>query len=390
MTFWLFLCKMKWYKGDFGMKKGMLVAILGLSLLLGGCTHGTEPPDNSTPESIPPEEVAAPMRGVWLSFLELDPLFAEATPASASAGLDKVMDTCRKAGLDTLFFHVRAHGDAYYPSTVYPAAEAVAHLLAQGFDPLAYAVEAAHSRGLAIHAWINPYRLGKSPAGDSFEKAGVWYANPGSAAARGRVLDGVREVLTGYAVDGIHFDDYFYPAGMAAGGEDFEAIPAGADVGDWRRTQVDVLVSSTHSLCRQTGRVFGISPMASVERCRTEAFADVTCWMRQPGYVDYICPQLYTGFLHETSPFDRKLAEWVALPRNGGVRLYIGLALYKAGLDNGPHAGSGSDEWATHSDIVARQATALRPLTDGFVLFRYGNLTDPAAENEVKNLLNVF
>ena len=124
------------------MKKGFfVVSALWLAMCLltvGRCTPQPGSPDSSNPvsrEEFPAPEVSPlSMRGVWLSFLELDPLFAEATPASASAGLDEVMDTCRKAGLDTLFFHVRAHGDAYYPSTVYPAAEAVAS-----------AVEAANS-----------------------------------------------------------------------------------------------------------------------------------------------------------------------------------------------------------------------------------------------------
>ncbi|MBQ8683522.1 MAG: family 10 glycosylhydrolase [Clostridia bacterium] len=370
------------------MKLRWLAAILSLCLLLmGGCASGGAP---DTSGDSPGRDGGDELRGVWLSFLELDGLLAGATPTVAAQRLDEVMNTCRRMGLNTLFFHVRAHGDAYYPSSVYPAAKAATPLLAEGFDPLGYAVEAAHKQGLALHAWINPYRLGDTGGENSFQKDGVWYADPGSPDARNRVLAGVRELLEGYAIDGVHFDDYFYPAGMAAEGEPFETIPDGTDVALWRHTQVDALVSGVYSLCKQAGRTFGISPMASIQQNRNEAFADVERWLAQPGYVDYICPQLYTGFAHETAPFDRLLKQWAALPRREGVRLYIGLALYKAGLENDPYAGGGSGEWAAHDDIIARQVIALRRKADGFVLFRYGFFAYAAAKNEVKNLQNVL
>lgn len=373
------------------MKIRWLAGLLAIILLVSGCGPAPGPSDSGSPPSLSvPPPLGDSLRGVWVSFLELDPLLRDADPATAAARLDGVMATCKEAGLNTLFFHVRAHGDAYYASSVYPAAEAAAPLLRQGFDPLAYAVEAAHREGLALHAWVNPYRLGDTPTEDSFAKEGVYYANPGADSARRRVLDGVRELLRGYAVDGIHFDDYFYPAGMAADGEDFEAIPAGENVRQWRQAQVDTLVSAVYSLCRQAGRTFGISPMASIERNRTEAFANVSRWMTEPGYVDYLCPQLYTGFLHETSPFPALLERWATHPRRQEVRLYIGLALYKVGLENDPYAGSGGREWATPGDILARQITALHKRADGFVLFRQGTLTDPAVQVELENIQKVL
>lgn len=315
---------------------------------------------------------------MWLSYIELDAMLKSGDPAAAKAAIDSVMATCAAKGLNTVFFHVRAHGDAYYPSQIWPAATPAAAILRNGFDPLAYAVAAAKEQGLSLHAWVNPYRLGAKAADgvSCFEKGGVWYLNPADPAARRQVLDGVREILDNYAVDGIHFDDYFYPAGMAAKGEAFEDIPRGTDVIRWRQTQVDTLVSGVHSLCRQRGKVFGVSPMADIERNRTEAYANVTRWMTEAGYIDYICPQLYTGFKHQTRPFTALLAEWSALPRRQGVRLYIGLALYKVGLDNDPYAGSGAAEWRTDTDIIPRQIQALTGVADGYMLFRYGNLTE--------------
>lgn len=376
-------------------------------LLLLGCLAGCRAPAAAPESSVPLPPAAGDaqaagsseeLRGVWLSYLELEPLLQDADPAAAEARLTAVMDTCAAAGINTVFFHARAHSDAFYASAVYPPAAAAAALLQQGFDPLACAVEAAHARGLSLHAWVNPYRIGEdsSRAATQAENAvfcqeGIWYYNPGCPAARQLVLDGVRELLQNYAIDGIHFDDYFYPARLRATGETFEAIPAGTDVGDWRRNQVDGLISAVYGLVHQSGRVFGVSPIALPEKCRTTAYADVAAWMRQPGYIDYICPQIYFGFENTASPFAGNLAMWAALPRRTGVRLYIGLALYKAGLPNDPYAGGGQAEWAQHSDILARQVAALRAggQANGFVLFRYAQLAAPdaAAAAELQNLL---
>lgn len=364
LTFYRFFCKIMVYKG-----KWRLTASLGccLALLCGGC-RGTEPPSSA------PSPTA--LQGVWLSYIELDEMLEGADPQSAADAIAAAMERCAEGGLNAVFFHLRAHGDAYYPSAVWPAATAAKAVMAEGFDPLATAVEEAHKRGIALHGWINPYRVGAAPAADGncFQKDGTWYYDPAAPAARQSVLDGVREILDHYAVDGIHFDDYFYPPGMAAEGEAFESIPDGADVTLWRQTQVDALVSGTYSLCHQRGRLFGVSPAADTRRNRKVLYADVTRWMTEAGYIDYICPQLYVGFRHQTKPFDALLAEWASLPRREGVALYAGLALYKVGMTHDPYAGSGADEWSTDADIIPRQIEASKTVTDGYVLFRYGNL----------------
>lgn len=347
----------------------MLLLFCCGTLLCGGCRKA-QPAPNPTP--VPSLEVDSEMRGVWLSYIELDDMLASADPETAIAA---AMDVCEAEGLNTVFFHVRAHREAYYPSQVWPTKAAVTQA---GIDPLSRAVQEAHKRGLALHAWINPYRIGAQSATDamSFEKNGVWYYAPNDPAARRSVLDGVREILDNYDVDGIHFDDYFYPAEMAAQGEPFEDIPSGTDVTLWRQTQVDTLVSGVYGLCRQYGKLFGVSPAADVRRNADEAYADVARWMAETGYIDYICPQLYVGFRHQTRPFLSLLDEWTSLPKREDIRLYIGLALYKVGVTHDPYAGLGAEEWASDEDIIPRQIEAIRGVTDGYVLFRYGNLAE--------------
>ena len=312
---------------------------------------------------------------MWLSYIELDEMLSNASPITAETAIAEVMDTCAKNELNTVFFHVRAHGDAYFPSTAWPAAVTARSLIAEGFDPLACAVKEAHKRGISLHAWVNPYRIGGTAAtGDCFIKNGVWYYQPSSAQVRHNLLEGVREILDNYAVDGIHFDDYFYPAGMAQTAETFETIPDGIAVTQWRRTQIDALVSGVYGLCHQRGRLFGVSPAADIEKNRTQSYADVTRWMTEAGYIDYICPQLYVGFRHETKPFTALLAQWADLPRRQGVKFYVGLALYKVGLTHDPYAGAGAAEWAQDEDIIPRQIEQVQNTADGYVLFRYGNL----------------
>ncbi len=367
LTFRRIFCRIIMYKEKW---RRFSALCLAAALLCGGC-DGREAP---TPD--PDTAVDETMRGVWLSYIELDEMLAGVDPHEAADAIAKVMATCAAEGINAVFFHLRAHGDAYYPSAVWPAATAARAVMAAGLDPLATAIAEAHKRGIVLHGWLNPYRLGDTPIADlSFEKDGVWYLNPSHPAARQSVLDGVRELLTRYDLDGIHFDDYFYPTGMAPDGEAFEEIPHGADITCWRQTQVDALVSGVYGLCHQHGAVFGVSPAADILRNRTAAYADVTRWMREAGYIDYICPQLYVGFRHQTKPFADLLTEWVGLPRREDVRLYVGLALYKVGLTHDPYAGTGAAEWATDPTIIPRQIDMSIQSADGYLLFRYGNLT---------------
>lgn len=362
-----------------------MVFFLVVAILLSGC-HAAPQGDEQIGDS------ADELRGVWVSYLDIDPLLKGADIPTAKARLEEMLNTCRDKGMNTVFFHVRAHGDAYYPSAVFPPAETAAALLADGFDPLAYAVDAAHKRDLAIHAWINPYRIGEDKATAAvddeqalFEQDGVWYYNPASVVAQQRVLDGVREILDGYAVDGIHFDDYFYPSNMPTHAAPFENVPDTMAVGDWRRLQVDTLVSAVYGLVHARGRVFGISPTALIHNNRENAYADVALWMERAGYIDYICPQIYFGFDHTNHPYAETLAQWEALPRRQGVALYIGLALYKAG-EQDTYAADGINEWCVYDDIIARQVQALRKsgAASGFVLFRYAHLS--AATKEMQHL----
>lgn len=356
------------------------------------------------------------LRGAWVSFYEVEALLKGKTPAEARTAIDGVMENCASYGLNAVFFHVRANSDAYYPSKIFKPAEAIEPLLESGFDPLAYAVEAAHKRGLQLHAWINPYRIGRDvryAVGDNsqgdrwFSKYSdgayntlSYYYIPTSVEVQKTILDGVREVLA-YDVDGVHFDDYFYPSSndpkIGINHQTAEAFESGytdnggMTLGDWRRAAVDALVSACWRLVHQKeGCVFGISPAHDMERIRTTQYADTGKWLANRGYIDYLCPQIYFGFEHKTAAFDACTQKWLSAPRASSVKLYIGLALYKVGIADDTYAGeSGRTEWRDHHDIMKRQVEYLRAQSGigGMIFYRYDWFEKEIAQTEVENLL---
>lgn len=353
------------------------------------------------------------MRGVWVSYIELDALLkANPTKAGLQAAVARLMADMRANGITDVYWIARANSDAYYTSSCFPAATRAAALLKAGADPLAIAVEAAHARGLKLHAWVNPYRVGKDKSNaacdDVFSYGGKYYYIPTSEKAQTLILKGIREIVDGYAVDGIHFDDYFYPAGCAAETKksDFERFTPGAgqSCGDYRRAAVSALVRSAYTVCHsRTGCVFGISPSHSLEKNREQYYADCGRWLAEKGYVDYLCPQVYFGLEHASAAFDRVADTWLSYPRSSGVKLYFGLGLYKAGLKNDQYAGSGRAEWCQRGDILKREVLFLRSRAkaDGMAFYSYSYF-DPAtvagksdydrtyAEKEVQNLLSVL
>lgn len=355
----------------------------------------------ASPTAVP--NATSEMRGVWFAYYEVAALL-KSTPAASKAAIDAAFDTCKADGINAVFFHVRAYSDAYYSSKLFPQVAAVKSLLKQGFDPLAYAVQAAHSRQMTLHAWLNPYRVGdgkNTVCADTFVFDGKTYYNPASEAVKQLLLNGIGEILDNYDVDGIHLDDYFYPSGVPATAQSFDTgyTAKSGSLAVWRRAQVTDFVKRACALThkKKPNATFGISPSGNIETDRDTLYADVEAWLKTPGCVDYLCPQLYYGFQNSAAPFSATLRRWAALPRADGVKLYAGLAVYKAGLLSDTWAGAGKTEWSAGGDLLARQVKDARAAdgVDGVALFSYRYLTGEAfddscdsavVQNELKNL----
>lgn len=355
-----------------------------------------------SPQAAPnPALPSGEWRAVWVSYLE----FAEMDFSSESAfraDAAALMDDCLSLGLNTVIAQVRPFGDALYRSSLFPWSHLCTGVQGQdpGFDPLDVLLTEAHARGLSLEAWVNPYRLRSSasmpPAiveNSLLNTHPEWictvnegaYLNPAIPEAADYVVQGVAELVQNYAVDGIHFDDYFYPttdpsidaAQFAASGE--------TDLTAWRRANVTRLVKAAHDAVKAADPTlrFGVSPQGNPDNDRNEQYTDLSVWLTASGadaVVDYLCPQIYWGYGYTLSSgstrfaFENITAEWLALPRAESTALYFGLGAYRVGVGDGGANADSVSQWCTGSSL-ARQVTDLRSAgAGGWALYRYGSL----------------
>ncbi len=379
------------------------------------------PIQQTAPVETPKEEIQQPatlnkeMRAVWFSFFELENMLMRQSESAFTENIAAAFDNVKSLGLNTVIMQVRPYADAVYPSEYFPWSYLVAGTEgeAPAFDPLKIMIREAHNRGLFLEAWINPYRIRNSnyndplsadnvvsdflKSGDAIEYNGGIYFDPASEKARQLIVDGVKEIAANYNVDGIHFDDYFYPTTDEAFDKtSYDAYKQGGgrlSLAEWRRENVNVLVKAVYSAVHNTksGLRFGISPQGNLENNYNKQFIDVAKWLSSGGYVDYICPQVYFGFENDTSPYAETVEQWNDLIKNSNVELLIGLAPYKVGTED-TWAGEGKNEWKENSDLLSRMVSCAREEErySGFVLFRYDSVFAPADEvkNQIKKEIN--
>jgi len=362
---------------------------------------------------------AQEMRGVWVSsVINLDYPSQPTTSADElRSQADAILDDAVECGFNAVILQVRPCADALYASEIYPWS---IYLTGQqgvapnaGFDPLAYWVEGAHQRGLELHAWINPYRITKTAAewdklaADSPAKQHPewtvlykdnYYFNPALAEVRQLVIDGAVELARKYAVDGVHMDDYFYPGTDFDDAKEYAAQGGGyADIGDWRRHNVDLLVQGLDEALHKvrSNIQFGISPAGiwasntlnpagsattSTYSSYYNMYADSRGWV-QSGWVDYIAPQIYWEAGHTTADFTALLNWWSDVVSGTDVKLYIGLADYKT-----LEAKAADSPWYDGAEI-SRQLTACdaKAQVAGTMHFRYGSIkSSPALQRVIK------
>lgn len=354
------------------------------------------------------------MRAVWVPYMSLDMRSEDGSTATFQEKFDAIVEGAKEYGMNTLIVHVRPFGDALYESDYFPWS----HILTgqqgihPGYDPLEYMVEAAHREGLEIHAWVNPLRIQLETNPPTLAQSNpyqVWkrdpeksgwtvdygngkYYNPAYPEVRTLIADGVKEIVEKYDVDGIQFDDYFYPTEK----EDFdkEAYTAYCSQNgetakpllEWRQENINLLIREVYQAVKDADPnvVFGISPQANIQN-DLRMGADVETWCSQEGYLDYICPQIYVNFEHPTLPYETAADQWRSLVKQDGMKLYFGLALYKAGseVDNGT--------WQNSSDILAQQVLSGREHgADGFMFYSWEYFDKAQTAEEVANVMKVL
>ena len=230
------------------------------------------------------------LRGIWISYLDFNTLLKNKSASAFKTNIGGAFDNIAALGLNTVFVQVRPYGDALYKSKYFPWSHTVTGTEGTdpGFDPLEIMIAEAHSRGLRVEAWINPYRIrnanstaalcSSNPAykwlrqGDSavIEYKGVISYNPASEKAQQLIADGVEEIVRGYDVDGIHFDDYFYPTTDAAFDQAsykaYQKVGGTLGLAQWRRQNVDTLIKKVYKTIKDVNPAvqFGVRDRKSV------------------------------------------------------------------------------------------------------------------------------
>lgn len=300
-------------------------------------------------------------RGAWLHIVGNDSM-RKMGQEEIRTWLSSTLDSLQMSGCNAVFFQVRPEADAFYISDIEPWTRYLTGEQGKApeplWDPLQFMVEQCHSRGMEIHAWLNPYRVTLNAAESLvsnhiarkgpgiFKKySGQVYFDPGEPASREHVVRVVRDIVTRYDVDGIHFDDYFYPYPVK--GREFPDDDTFAKYGrdyarkaDWRRHNTALLIHETQQAVKEVKPWvrFGVSPFGIHRNypespdgsrtnglsCYNELYADAPGWA-EAGDVDYLAPQLYWKIGHKAADYETLIKWWNDLGLKG--HLYIGQSI---------------------------------------------------------------
>ena len=359
------------------------------------------------------------MKAMWLSQYDMKDVYTDGgkqrEKGDFSERVDRILDNMVSIGINTVIVQVRPFADSMYPSELYPMSSFVVGEYGKDadYDPFSVILDKAHERGMELHAWINPMRamtdeeIKLVPRGflvrEWYESEhtrgkyivrvdGRWYLDPAYAEVRSLIAEGAAEIAALYDVDGVHMDDYFYPTTdesfdceayaeyKAAGGE--------CELAQFRRDNVSRMVKEIYSAVKtaKSDVTFGISPAGVMKNNYNKLFADVERWCSEKGYLDYICPQIYFGFEHDTCAFDKLCCEFSDMVKAEGVRLIIGMTLGKAYSEYDRYAGSGAYEWRDNKDVLLRELeySLAMEKCSGVCYFSYQYFFDPMTNEAVE------
>ena len=378
------------------------------------------------------------MKAMWLSQLDMIPVSydeengLQRTEDDFAAKIDTVMKNLKDSGFNTVVVQVHPDCDSMYLSEYYPwsdymngnsnrkadqelkdddAAKITATTYGNTslYDLMPIMIDAAHKYELSFQAWINPMRAYAineiEYVNDSYlikqwyndpEKSQTYlfqttrrvYLNPAYEEVRQYIVNVATEICRYYDVDGVHMDDYFYPDNdpiydAAA----FEAQDDFITLIEFRRNNINTLVKQIYDAVKAENpdMLFGISPGGNINTNMNSLAADVKTWCSTPGYVDYICPQIYFGFEHATVPFDKLSQDWINLNTEESVDMVLGLCMHKIGRED-QYAGAGRYEWQENSDILKRSFEWMAErldTVDGFCIFSYQYMFNPVTGEKV-------
>lgn len=304
------------------------------------------------------------MKAVWITTVynkDWPSVSSRNNPENQKQEFINILEDVKNLGLNTVIVQVRPKGDALYKSNINPWSEVLTGVQGKdpGYDPLAFIIEEGHKRGIQVHAWLNPYRVTTSGtdvnslASNHFARknpqtvitdGSALYYNPGLPEVRQHILDTVSEIVSNYNVDGIHFDDYFYPSGNVNDGDAFAKYGNGMNIGDFRRNSVNQLVKEVYNKIKSINSnvEFGISPRGIWKNSSSDSsgsqtngaqsyydiFADTRTWIKN-NWLDYVAPQVYWEIGNRAADYSKLIPWWSNEVNGTNVKLYIGHGIYK-------------------------------------------------------------
>lgn len=334
-------------------------------------------PKDENEEELAPRVTFEDTRAVYVATVSNInfPSRPDLTAEELTAEMDLIVETSKAAGMNTVILQVRPTCDAFYKSDIFPVSKYLSSNGVLTVDCLEYMTEKCHESGMALWAWINPYRISSNgeiptegPAARLSEFTvdynGKISFDPSSEEVMELICDGVTEILSYYPVDGVIFDDYFYPyveyvtaasgektpvefddrAAFEAAGENFDSI------GDFRRDNVDRMVEKVHLAVKEKAAncPFGIAPFGIWKnnngsnggsdtrglQSYSAIYCDTVKWIEN-GWVDFVAPQIYWD-CESTAANYRTLVSWwngvigEANERNGtDISFFVSHAAYK-------------------------------------------------------------
>ena len=351
----------------------LLITAIVFSLFIGCATKKLIKP-TEIKDDIP--KALREFRGVWVATVDnIDwPSKPGLTTQQQKDEVITILNTAEALNLNAIIFQVRPHCDAFYKSAIEPWSYYLTG--EQGtapepfYDPLEFWIEEAHKRGIELHAWFNPYRAHHPKGGEVTKfsvvnthpeivkelKNGYYWLDPAKKETQDYSFNVVMDVLKKYDIDGIHFDDYFYPYPSYNDNEDFpdedtwqEYKKSGGKLerNDWRREAVNNFIKRLYAAIKSEKPhvKFGLSPFGIWRPGNPQSikgmdqydvlFADAKLWLNE-GWIDYFTPQLYWPINQVPQSFPVLLGWWTKenhKKRNLWPGLYLSKFNDEKGID---------------------------------------------------------
>ncbi len=382
-------------------------------------------------------------RGVWVSAYAGDIKGYIYTEELFKTELLAVLNVMEDYNLNSIIFHIRTHNDALYDTKLAPKSNYINSADFKKWDYLTWFINECHARGIEFHAWMNPYRLGDSTVVSSYTSKYSSYPknpaskaenivvgskgailNPGEPAVREYLVDVCMEVIKKYNIDAIHFDDYFYIAGVQDGSTytKYKANYGDCSHEEFRRLQIDEFIEDLSETMKEYNLANGrcvqlgispsgiyrngsysstykydsnqnlISPLTSnsngYSHYDSPLYSDTKKWIDNE-WIDYIIPQLYASFENTVMPYADMVDWWANVVKYKKVNLYTGIGLYKknSSVDDYPDAG-----WHMGTKQLRNQLLYNTKYEEvqGFSIYQYKTIKTYATDSDVLYVKNNY